>query len=278
MQKKKACIVIPVYQKISEPSEIFSLKRGLEIFANYTIIFVCPQSFDESLLSEYMKLHSNIFFEKFADENFTSVKSYSSLLIKSEFYQRFSNYEFMLLYQTDAYVFSDQLEYWCNKGIDYIGAPWFKKFDTENKYYEFIPVAGNGGFSLRNIFKINKLMVHQMNLRDMRKFLRLMKKTRFYPHNSFKFYLKFFSKKRTFSDVCEFMINNSDFTNEDYFFAFVYPQMFDSFRSSTALEAIPFSFETKPEYLYTLNDNKLPFGCHAWRKYSPEFWKKFINF
>lgn len=40
--------------------------------------------------------------------------------------------------------------------------------------------------------------------------------------------------------------------------------------------AMKFSFEVHPEVLYELNDKQLPFGCHAYLKYNPEFWKKFI--
>ena len=43
-------------------------------------------------------------------------------------------------------------------------------------------------------------------------------------------------------------------------------------------EAIAFSFELSPSYLYKLNGNYLPFGCHAWYKYEYEnFWKQHIN-
>jgi len=42
-------------------------------------------------------------------------------------------------------------------------------------------------------------------------------------------------------------------------------------------EALGFAFENVPEELYKLNNDQLPFGCHAYEKYSPEFWAKFIE-
>ena len=45
----------------------------------------------------------------------------------------------------------------------------------------------------------------------------------------------------------------------------------------TAKEAIPFAFEMCPSYLYHENGNCLPFGCHAWQKQEPGFWKPFIE-
>ena len=38
-------------------------------------------------------------------------------------------------------------------------------------------------------------------------------------------------------------------------------------------QALKFSFEAMPSYLYKLNNNVLPFGCHAFEKYESDFWK-----
>ena len=42
-------------------------------------------------------------------------------------------------------------------------------------------------------------------------------------------------------------------------------------------DALRFSFEVNPKSLYKMNNDKLPFGCHGWRKYDPDFWKQFIK-
>ena len=42
-------------------------------------------------------------------------------------------------------------------------------------------------------------------------------------------------------------------------------------------QAIKFSFEVMPSYLYKLNNNVLPFGCHAFEKYESDFWKIIFN-
>jgi len=39
-------------------------------------------------------------------------------------------------------------------------------------------------------------------------------------------------------------------------------------------EAIKFSFEVFPEYLYFLNNSELPFGCHDWFGYFNYFFFK----
>ena len=49
-------------------------------------------------------------------------------------------------------------------------------------------------------------------------------------------------------------------------------------RLPSAMEAIKFSFENYPEYLYQLNNEELPFGCHDWYKYyNFLFYKDIIN-
>jgi hypothetical protein len=53
---------------------------------------------------------------------------------------------------------------------------------------------------------------------------------------------------------------------------FVAPRC-EFFTIPTASEAVSFAFEAHPEYLFELNHQELPFGCHAWERYNPEFWK-----
>jgi hypothetical protein len=40
--------------------------------------------------------------------------------------------------------------------------------------------------------------------------------------------------------------------------------------------ALKFGFECVPRYCYRLNNNELPFGCHAWEKYDKKFWEPFL--
>jgi hypothetical protein len=281
-KEAKACITIPVYQKISDACEIISIKQGLEIFKSHEITFICPESFDLALLDEFKNLHSNITFEKFDDAYFKSTLSYNRLLLNSDFYQRFSKYEFMLIYQPDAYVFSDLLHYWCDKGFDYVGAPWFKKFDTSGKEKKFITNAGNGGFSLRNVAKINKLMQEKLSLKQMIKLRKILSQSRTISNKNIiftiGFFASFFNKTNSFNNICNYICNNTNPPNEDYFLATTFPALFPEFNVAKANEAIAFSFEAQPENLYQMNGEKLPFGCHAFAKYSPDFWKKFINF
>ena len=56
----------------------------------------------------------------------------------------------MLIYQLDAFVFSDRLRKFLDYDVDYIGAPWVYGYEEHvvNGTY-FTEAVGNGGFSLR---------------------------------------------------------------------------------------------------------------------------------
>ncbi len=41
-------------------------------------------------------------------------------------------------------------------------------------------------------------------------------------------------------------------------------------------QAAFFSFERRPNLLYTWTEKKLPFGCHAYKKYNSDFWQSHI--
>lgn len=71
-------------------------------------------------------------------------------MLSVNFYRSFKEYEFMLIYQLDSYVFRDELLDWCEKDYDYIGAP-VHNFILDN-FSQRIDIATlNGGFSLRKI-------------------------------------------------------------------------------------------------------------------------------
>ena len=52
--------------------------------------------------------------------------------------------------------------------------------------------------------------------------------------------------------------------------------LFAPFRKPTAREALQFAFELEPAQSFLLNNHQLPFGCHGWEKYQPEFWEQHI--
>lgn len=237
-----AIIVIPVYESDISAYKKVSLFQCCKILNKYEISLVCPNGLDVGAYEKILKQYNiNYNIKRFNRSNFVSVFSYSELLLGKEFYQHFSTYEFMLIYQLDAFVFNDELEYWCEQGFDYIGAPWFENYDASNDNSKMLDVAGNGGFSLRKISSFIRILSADGE-----------------PQNVIREYM-------------------DQHRNEDGFFSQSAPSLDKSFKVAPPEVAMFFSFECLPKRLYEMTNGKLPFGCHAWDKYELEFWRSFIN-
>ncbi len=151
-----AAVVIPVYKETLNEFEKISLAQVQKVLGHYQIIFVAPQG----LKITYATQGNIAFF--FPPQFFQSTKTYNYLMMSPAFYQAFLKYEYILIYQLDAFVFSDKMEYFCGLGYDYIGAAWpsLTKFTYDNKVYKMR--VGNGGFSLRKVeTTYNLLMNHR---------------------------------------------------------------------------------------------------------------------
>lgn len=146
--KSRVVIIIPIYKAFLNKFEKIALQRVFDVLGKYSIIFVAPDQFKFN----YGEIYKAVPVEYFNDFYFSNINGYNQLVLSPIFYMRFKRYEYILIYQLDAFVFSDQLLYFCNLGYDYIGAPW----EAKNKYYYFQGIryrshVGNGGVSLRNV-------------------------------------------------------------------------------------------------------------------------------
>ena len=137
-------VCVPIYKNTLSAFERASLRQLNKILGKYQRVFVAPQSLDFDFGDEGESFRV----ERFPDYFFQNVRSYSALMLNVDFYRRFSNYEYLLIYQTDAFVFSDRLQEFCRLGYDYIGAP----IERANPLWNFIGNrVGNGGLSLRKV-------------------------------------------------------------------------------------------------------------------------------
>ncbi|MFB9054544.1 DUF5672 family protein [Formosa undariae] len=266
-------IVIPIYKSTLNDDEITSLKQCFKILGTHKISFITPKSLD---IQYYQNLCDTLgvscVFETFEDLYFKGLKGYNKLLMSAKFYQRFKAYNFMLIYQLDAWVFRDELDYWCEQNYDYIGAPWFYKGQGNTSFYG----VGNGGFSLRKISSFIKITTGFYRTRSL-SYLKSVLLSR--PYN-FKgkvgVYFQLIKAFFYFKNNTHYKFN--DFPGyEDKFWGFKLSRTISWYKVPEPIEASKFSFELNPEFLYKLNKNKLPFGCHGWEKYEPEFWNKYIK-
>lgn len=261
-------IVIPVY-KNPDVDELISLRRCCQILSRYEMSLVCPEGFDtsafHSLWNEYgLVIKENRFEVKF----FKNIAGYNRLLLSEDFYARFAEYDYMLIYQPDAYVFVDRLEEWCNRGYDYVGAPVLWDFDESlSKGW-----VGNGGLSLRRVRAFTDYFMGQKNV---------------IPTRSLAQRIDLKSKWHTrwlvwCLAVCGWHNRPKSFANhyiynEDQFWCCKLNDTNYRLNIPHALEAVDFAFERFPKELFGIIGH-LPFGTHAWKKYEyEEFWKERIE-
>jgi hypothetical protein len=256
MTVQMAAILIPVYKERPDAQEELSLNRCLLILGSHPVIFIAPLTLNMKQYEEACKKQGVPFKEvRFDDFYFSGIAGYNQLMLSAGFYRTFLAYRHILIYQLDAYVFSDQLAYWCGQGYDFIGAP-HKPHDNNEGEIQFlkgyssllaminktistnlrISNVGNGGFSLRRTKTCYLL-------------------------------LTVLSKKVTAWGT----------NNEDGFFKYWGNLLRPLFRLPSDETALHFAIEQTPAASLEQLGNRLPFGCHAFGKYEPEIWRKYIH-
>ena len=227
MSSTKVAIVIPVYRELNELEKI-SLERCREILGRYQIVFVAP----EGKIFSYFE--SGDMVAHFPAEYFRSVQTYSTLLLTPQFYETFLDFDYILIYQLDAFVFYDALEEFCALGYDYIGAPWpiYAWLGTRDPK---TPRVGNGGFSLRKVKACHKLLTEK-------------------------------EKVPGWTTARENLI-------EDAFFAKCGVKPEFEFHAAPVEVAKLFAMEYFPAR-HVKKIGGLPLGCHDWIKFSADFYVK----
>ena len=152
----KVAVVIPTHKEKLDELEKISLAQARKILGKYPFVFVAPEGKNFSFFEQGDSV------AHFPPQFFKNVASYSRLLMSPYFYEAFKAYDYILIYQLDAFVFYDALEKFCSLEYDYIGAPW-PVFNYRNYNGQTIRV-GNGGFSLRNVQAHLKLLNEHADL------------------------------------------------------------------------------------------------------------------
>lgn len=247
-------IVIPVYKRLSD-LELISIKQCFSVLISYPLTVVSPPGLDLLQIQEVSEsIGKEVPVEVFPAEFFAGIEGYNKLMLSVDFYARFKNSAYLLIYQTDAFVFRDDLTYWCRLGYDYVAAPWpfdvsrwIDVYPKEIKTYckifgrKNVSKIGNGGLSLR--------------------------RTQSFINN-----LKFFK-----GAVSRWNLN------EDMFYSHYVNTLNPFFRIPGVELSMQFAFDVDPAGYYKLNNYELPFGCHGWNrddedyKENMRFYKPFVE-
>ncbi len=274
--KRTVAVVTPIVKfplSAEEEISLRHLRRHLGGFDRYIIG-------QESLPKKF----SDFAVRKFPGRYFADRFGYNRLLLKAEFYRAFAEYEYILIYQLDCLVFGGNLEEWCGKGWDYVGAPWLR--DTEDATKGFSGV-GNGGLSLRRVRRAVEVLTSTLFLEDPKtRGLRTGDRSKVvYERLESRPRLKrMVVAGKTFLHGWGYHNNvrwltrkiARDKDHEDLFWGHEARKMVRDFRIPEPREALEFSFELAPRYCFEMNSRRLPFGCHAWFRYDREFWEPFL--
>jgi len=275
-RSKTVAVVVPVYREHLTADEKISYRHLNNFLGDYDKYLVAP----ETLKIAYSEFR----IKRFSKDFFRNTVSYSALLLSRDFYQAFADYEFVLIYQLDALVFSDQLAEWCESAWDYIGAPWLNCEDAD---FVDVPTVGNGGFSLRRVPSFLKVIDspgYDLELVRYQKALHAAEPL-YLQDGPVKLSLprrliqRFGLSNQTQADILEQTLKNKAEAfgiNEDYFWSFKAKKYYSDFKIAPVSEALRFSFEVQPRRCYELNNFQLPFGCHAWNRYDRKFWEPFL--
>ncbi|WP_294629424.1 DUF5672 family protein [uncultured Bacteroides sp.] len=285
----KSCIVVvPVYKVVPKVTELASLRQCLKVLKSFDL---CLLTYEELDLTVYMRIaeeySKNVSVKYFGRHFFTSVEGYNRLCYNIDFYSAFRDYDYMLIYQLDAWVFRDELQMWCEKGYDYIGSPFFKDISPKGitpMYSKEMLGVGNGGFSLRRIQYCIKLLERWKWLPYLTpSYLWKMYLTEQVNANCGKVYLlclslcKIILKSLGYRNTLNYFIKSGVLNEDIYFSKWAVQAWKVRANLPSCEEASFFSFEVNPSYLYDLN-GKLPFGCHAFEKWEFDtFWSKYIQ-
>ena len=149
--KSKVAVVIPSYKNHLSSDEIISLSQCRNILKSYDRFFVLPDGMSIDYLNDEKIIY--------VDPKFLSSRNmYSEFVLSYFFYDLFEMYEYILIYQLDAFVFSDRLEYFCELKFDYYGAKWPYGMECHINNQQ-LWYYGNGGFSLRNVSAFKKWII-----------------------------------------------------------------------------------------------------------------------
>ena len=239
-------IIYPLYTPKLTAYERMSLEHNIQMLAAYPQVLLIPQ---DTCADDY---HTTLpalrqcetMYVPSENLGANGIEGYNRMMLSEDFYKRFDDCEYILICQADTWIFNDCLEEWCQRGFDYIGAPWWRRgiwswpiirlFVAGNR--RLYGKVGNGGLSLRRIPAFIEVCQKQ------RKRINL--------------YLK--HKRHIF--------------NEDVFWA-IEPK---NFRYPSMREAVRFSFDSHPDKCLAMN-KRLPFGCHGWfKKDRLPFWNAYI--
>lgn len=259
MEKERTLVkvVIPVYKNRMEDWESVALQHNLAILSSYPVCFVYPEGLDVSLFS---RLCPSAEFREVSPDWLglrRGISGYNEMMMSKDFYDLFSDCEYILICHLDAWIFRDELAEWCRRGYDIVAAPWpvrprYRHFPLRQYIWLKSTLAaccgrlsrvrmygkiGNGGLCLRRVASFSRACEQYADV------------------------------------ISQFNARSDGMHNEDIFWALIPKE----FRYPTVETALEFAYDLKPRLCHELNRYRLPMGCHGFlHKSRRAFWAQYI--
>lgn len=255
-------VVIPVYKTRLTAYETISLTQCLRVLGNHTIYLAAPHGLD---ISFYREFSPTLQARTFDTYYFADIQGYNRLMLSEQFYEAFRDVEYILIHQLDAFVFQDDLDSWCRQKYDYIGAPWLRdrdftgwsdrfSFNVRQRIATLMNLKKEDGVTPREIISLNKVGNGGLSLRRVPAMLR---------------YIRQFKQK-----ITDYERINQHHYNEDIFLGIEVNRYWPRLHIPSYRKALHFSVEFYPQWaIEHYNQNKLPFGCHAWDIHETAYWR-----
>jgi Protein of unknown function (DUF5672) len=257
MADDRCVVVVPLYTTDLSSDDQVSLRRTVRVLGRHPMAIVCPEGLDLAPLAPLLQGVSPLV-ERFDAAFFAGVEGYNRLMLSPAFYGRFLAFDYVLVCQTDAYVFADRLDEWATRGYDYIGAPWIASprnawnvglqsltnlLRPVGKREEHYFRVGNGGFSLRRVATLRRITEEQQP------------------------YITQLLARR----------GSDNLHVEDKFFSLVAPELYPDMRIPDYREAVDFCIDRRPQLALKINGGQLPFACHGFNKRNVRrFWQPIL--
>ncbi len=268
---EKVAVVITIHVENPSYLDLICFEQCFKILGRHPIKIVAPKGLNLDAYKRIIPDFETVFIPRIWQSNYVY---YNRLQVSKYFYNLFRDYEYILTYELDVFVFRDELHLWCNKGYDYIGAPMFAGYE-ETEYKSEIDWVGNGGLSLRKVSTHLKVLNSFSYIVSPK--VRWRERMAEKPKG-----LKSITTLASF--LLDISVRNNSFWvfnnfsgNEDQFWCLYVAKNFKWYKIAPVKEAIAFSFEMQPRRLFELNNHKLPFGCHKWWKFGFDFWAHHIE-
>lgn len=281
------CIFVPLYKLQWSPVEILSLKRCMALLSQYHFVFAYKASHDprQVLLwwNDDLRFLKSWSLLPLDDIHLSSVSHYNLLMLSADFYKKISKWDYVLVFQLDAWILGGNLDAWLSLGYTYVGAPWCPRLGSDPDC--FVEGVGNGGLSLRNIADMIKILgspryklVPVLTVAELISSSRLFSSYNrhnplFRPIVFLKRIIDLLLSVLSWPLACGNSLSHytRQGVNEDFIIGIYCPRVFKWMRMPSLGKAAHFSLETNAKEVFAAFSVGIPFGCHAWERRDRDF-------